>query len=272
MSPRFKNAMDGILFTLAILAIIFAIVQYKDSRDLQHNTRDLQHKLKYLLDEASTKYVGLFPENLDDINATIGKTQKDAFVLADFPGYGHYSQPHKYDEFWHNIVQLRQATPPKKIRMLFYSATAQQDKVRDQLKPEAWEQTRKSPLFKQFFGTFHPQEPPKTYDEFIKRLLELQSEYEKRLCNNGVEIRHIDQPSVLFFWLADEESAAFTINSRGKERELSFHTNDFRLIHSFRSIFDRFWHDSQTDPQRCPSAGPSRPSAERPARPAKPPG
>ncbi|HEY0554186.1 MAG TPA: hypothetical protein VGG20_07960 [Thermoanaerobaculia bacterium] len=259
MSPKFKNVSEVVTLVLAIIAIAFAIIQFVDSRHLQRSSQDLQNsskilqqKIKFLLDETSTKYIGSFPYNMDDINSTLGRAQEEVCVLVDFPGYGHYSQPRKHRDYADKILQLRQAK--KKVRMLFYSAAAQLAKVHDQFKPADWGKIRGTQAFKEFFGTYHPdQEAPNSYDGFINRLLGLQLEYERGLCNNGVEIEHIDQPSVLFLWLDDEDSAVFAINNGGgKDRELSFHTSDGKLIHSFRSMFDRFWDDNRSDPQRCP--------------------
>jgi hypothetical protein len=235
-----KDWMEVVTFILAIIAIVFAVVQFSDSR--------------HLLEETSTKYIGSFPDNMDDINSLLDRSHQELLVLVDYPGYGLYSKPDKFEDYIKKIIKLRQTTPLQRVRMLIYSSRVQEMKFKqEQFEKESWEKIKADPRFKALFGTYHIEmETPKTYDSFINSILTLQAQTEKKLCNNGVEIEHIDQSSAIFFWLEDENSAVFAINNRaGANRELSFNTRDGKLIDSLQSMFNRLWEDNQSDPKGC---------------------
>jgi hypothetical protein len=242
-----ENWMELVTFILAILAILLAVVQFFDSRHLKNETNDLLEKI-------STKYIGSFPDNIDEINGVFDRSHKELLVLADLPGYGFYYQPDKFDDYIKKIVKLRQAAPPTKIRMLFYSRAVQEKKLREEeFSEKDWSNTKNDTKFKDFFGTYHAEVAiPESYDDFIKDLLNLHKRYENVLCYNGVEIEHINQSSAIFFWLEDGNSSVVAINNRaGADRELSFRTSDGKLIDSLQSMFNRLWEDSQHDPQAC---------------------
>jgi hypothetical protein len=236
-----KNWMEVVTFVLAVIAIIFAVVQFSDSR--------------HLLEETSTKYIGSFPDNMDDINSLLDRSHQELLILVDYAGYGLYSKPDKFDDYIKKIIKLRQAIPPQRVRMLVYSSRVQEIKFRqEQFEKESWEKIKADPRFKDLFGTYHTEmETPKTYDSFISSILTLQAQTEKKLCNNGVEIEHLDQSSAIFFWLEDGNNAVFAINNRaGNNRELSFSTRDGKLIDSLQSMFNRLWEDRyKSDLQGC---------------------
>jgi hypothetical protein len=246
MRPKLKEWLEYIGMLLGFLALIFAVDQYKDSKNLMARTKELS-------DEASTKYMGSFPGNIDQIVPVVKSAQKELIILTDFPGYGAYYDPIRYRRYEEQILQVRKVNPSSRVRMLIFSNAAQYNKLREQFDPKDWVKTTQSAWFKNFFGTFHIEREgsPTSYDKFISRLLEIHAQYERMFCNNGVEVEHVDS-SNLFFWVEDDDSAVFAINNRnGVVRELSFRTSDGKLIKSFSSMFERLWEDNKGDAHGC---------------------
>jgi hypothetical protein len=239
-----KDQLEWIASLLAIFAIVFAIIQFVDSKIIKN-------QIEGLLKSISTRYVGSFPDNMDQVSGIVDSSHKSLTVLADFPGYGFYFKPDKSDDYLKKILKLRQANSEIKIRMLFYSSVAQEKKLREEEFPKKnWQAIKNSTRFDDFFATYHAEIPrPENYDDFIKYILKLHRNYELMLCHNGAEIRHVNNNSV-FFWLEDRNNAIVAINNRtGTERELSFYTRDGKLIDSLQSMFDGLW--PETDPEAC---------------------
>jgi hypothetical protein len=252
-----KSRLEWVAILLAILAIAFAAIQFIDSRHIKDQIEDL-------LKSISTRYVGSFPDNMDQVSGIVDSSHKALTVLVDFPGYGFYFKPDKSDDYIKKIIRLRQANPEIKIRMLFYSSAAQGQKLREEEFPkEHWQAIKNSARFDDFFATYHAEIPrPENYDDFIKYILMLHKRYEIMLCHNGAEVRHLGYNSV-FFWLEDSNNAIVAINNKtGSERELSFYTRDGKLIDSLQSMFDGLWN-SKTDPEACEPARPGGRQAHR---------
>lgn len=84
---------------------------------------------------------------------------------------------------------------------------------------------------------------------------------------NGVVIERYSAPSALVFWVADDTTGVFAVNSRDeKGREETFSTSDGKLTGAFSSIFERLWLDNGDTLVQCPTVrhadlgpGPSSP-------------
>jgi hypothetical protein len=104
-----RNALDRTALALAVAAIVFACWQFVDSR-LQ------ERRLETLADEMSTRSLGLFPKDMDDINQVVTNSNRSLDIMTDFVGYGHFSAP---DQFARYLGQLQRLGP--QVRLLVYT-------------------------------------------------------------------------------------------------------------------------------------------------------
>ena len=267
---------------LAFIAIIFATIQFVDSRRIDRNTQDaikrlddvvkeskknaadldavtkqsemLANTLKEVADKLSTKYLGVFPMNLAAIKSMLASPGKEIRILCDYPGYGHYSQADDFDQYKKLLIAAAKR-PGAQVRLLYYGKDIATRMVTDQFSKADWAKIQQTPSFAEYFRN-HPGPglPPATYDGFVQALLDQQRTYEQIFCNNGIEIEYIDAPLPLFFWLSDSKAAVFSINSRDeKGREETFFTSDGKLTDAFMSIFDRMWQENASTRITCGS-------------------
>lgn len=110
---------DGVTVTLALLAIGFAVWQFKDSQELRSRMQAFDKEMRSVADQMTTKFAGFFPKNLTEINQVIGKAENRLDVMSDFVGYGHYSAPRQFDKYFRRLLDM----PSKNIqvRMLVYT-------------------------------------------------------------------------------------------------------------------------------------------------------
>jgi hypothetical protein len=85
---------------LALLAIIFGCIQFWDSR--RHSG-----KMEQIARSMSTRYIGMFPRDMDEIIDVIGLADQELFVVSDFADYGSYSRPETYQRLFEALTKAR---------------------------------------------------------------------------------------------------------------------------------------------------------------------
>ncbi|HEY6252943.1 MAG TPA: hypothetical protein VI685_23540 [Candidatus Angelobacter sp.] len=226
---------------LAIIAIVFAVTQFIDARIQERRISEVAR-------EMSTRFIGLFPKNMNEITDVVEKTTKHLDIIVDFAGYGHYSNPEAFYSYRNALLSKAQNS---EVRMILYSqvpahaSTSSQFALDDQAK---WNAERISARFLKFFGEVHRgRDLPKNSNEFNAALQEYQAQYRKDLCDGGVQIRTVDQKLLFFLWLEDNEEAALSFQDKatGAERELSIRTLDANLIQAMHDIFKEMWKEAK---------------------------
>lgn len=251
---------------LALVAILFAYVQYRDAREAAHGLRSALNQLDDISARESWQYDGEFPNNIERINNEVlaaKNAQKEIVILTDYPGYGHYSAPDAFEKYEKEIIVLASQRKRYHVRMLVYSDKEAHVMVNDQFNRDAFDTTRSSEKFSAYFKN-NPREggPPTTYDEFAEALLKKNREYERQFCAWGVEIEYYDSPANIFFWVNGESNAVLSFNKRDKEgREETFSTADSKLARALTSVFNRMWDEGEKT--RCKTG--DEPMAPAPA-------
>ena len=247
---------------LAVAAIVFACIQYGDSRkqlsqsqaQLQESHKQLE-KLEKITASIQTRYVGSFPENMDDIIDVL-KSVGDGGqlnIMTDFAGYGIYSRNSAYQKYLTELVNDRNKKVT--IRILVYDQKLAEIVLRTQFKESDFLE-EKQRGFRGFFETHPP--TPENYEQFLRILLTLQDHAVDTMCDDGIEVRRVppSQKYLFFLWGNNSPQALFAFrNEATKNRELSFKTVDASLIDVFRTIFDTTWNnvDPVTHPQLSPT-------------------
>ncbi len=267
-------ASEPVTVTLAIIAIVYAAIQKRESRQLLHSSNELKKEadelekntkshteemtvqrkamesltgdMQSIASSMSTHYLGMFPKNMDDICEVISKTDRTLDIQVDLVAYGHYSNPEGFQRYVERIEKIAKITPHPVIRLLVYSdETAQAGRKCQFGGPDGFTKEKESERFRRYFRELYKcANPPETYDEFVDFMAKQQREWRSRLGQyQAVEIRYATFPFRLFLWMEDEEEAVFAFEMYGKNRTISFRTKDGNLIHTFGSVFAQNWND-----------------------------
>jgi hypothetical protein len=65
--------------------------------------------LKLADSQIGTQYLGGFPENMKEISKLIAGAEESLYISADFPAYGHFSQPDKFKLYVNAITKVRKS-------------------------------------------------------------------------------------------------------------------------------------------------------------------
>jgi hypothetical protein len=232
-------ALDRVTFALAVGAIIFAVWQFRDSRVQEARMEDLSK-------EMSTRFAGMFPKNMRDINEILQQVDNNLDIMADFVGYGHYSAPDEFDKYFRRLQDLR-SQKNMRIRIIVYTL-AKGRKVHDtQFTQASFEKAQKSrdPRLLRFCDKYNGGRIPNTKQEFDDLLFRKQRDYIKDLKDRGIDIRVTDADLPFFLWTEDDQESVFSFLNEDlpQAREATFRTRDSSLIiDTFKVRFCKIWN------------------------------
>jgi hypothetical protein len=250
-----REVFDGVTLTLAVLAIIFAIIQFGDARNQikqAQNTLDQLKSVTVTLEPVArsvqTRYVGSFPDNMDEImNVVKGVPDGgELVIMTDFSGYGLYSRNDLYLEY---ISELRRARSKRRVneRILVYDRDLANEALKRQFTVDRYNQERRNG-FRSFFIT-HPPAPP-DYTGFLGRVGDLLMQPIQEMCNDGIQVRLVpsSRKYLFFLWANSRPQALFAFRNESESyRELSFATVDNNLTNVFQILFEQTW--KEVDPK-----------------------
>jgi hypothetical protein len=248
-------------FVLAVLAIVFACIQFKDSKHQDKKMERVACTIEDVAKSMSTQYVGLFPKNMDSITTVVARADKTLDLMTDFVGYGHYSAPGAFEKYFSAIKSARDNGVA--VRMLVYSQeAADQGSQYSQFKENNFKDVEMvGDRFRYFFYEAFPGlQVPGTWNEFNAVIDGMQIDFQRELLRKGVTIRTVSEEMLMFAWIEDDQEAVFAfLNSGEGYRELSFRTQDSKLITVFRDRFDAMWKQGQAIDQSPAAVGWMRP-------------
>jgi hypothetical protein len=93
-----RPLIDGLSIVLAVVSIVFALVQKVESGHLMEDTQKL-------VKEATTGFAGEFPRSIPTITGIVQGGCEHTQIMADVPGYGQYSAPDDFfcAQVWPNL-------------------------------------------------------------------------------------------------------------------------------------------------------------------------
>jgi hypothetical protein len=218
---------------LAIVAIVFAIIQFIDARIESA-------RMEHLARSMSTRFAGRFPKNLTEILNVVQSADKELLIMADFLNYGSYTAPDLFLALKSAIEKncLKGVT----VKILRYDDQRAKEALMEQLPVRLFNEDKKSSRFKGFCERHNLVDP--TYEDLIAELLKNQESTEKFLIETaGVKVRVAMDNLPMFLWLEDEEDAVFVFRYPGlPDRGFSFRTRDGSLISNFHQPFESHWN------------------------------
>lgn len=261
---------------LAILAILFATIQFWDSLHLKRKMRSVLANEKTLIDRTeavtkqiegvsqsliarieavtkqiedvgrslSSRYIGTFPKNLKQIAEVVDRADRFVLILTDWVGYAMYSAPQEYEDYKRHLRDLclrpEKAVP---VYIVAYDEACAKEQFADQFPEKDFGVEKLKPRFKRFFERYrHAKPEPSNYGEFAAEMFAIEREQRAELKNLGAQIQELHERSLVLLWLEDGEEAVFCFQTHGgNERGLSFRTRDIGLLTSLRDLVRARW-------------------------------
>jgi hypothetical protein len=277
----YEGALAFVGALLALVALAFAFIQFKDAKfhtsnlkllvnDLINIKTEMSENLIQLLDdlkivkcELSTTYLTEFPYYLPDINNLINSAERELIIMCDFPAYSYISDFQGWITY-HSLINTKKAAGID-VTMICLSKEQRIERVKEQFldiddgsSAEAWAkclsnekfQKKINPfihlhdkgLFRKGHKIYTPAELP------LSRFIELVEIANGNVIDSeflGLDIYEIKSQLSLFCWIADNTRAVFAIPRSGvNNNELGFKTSDETLISALKSLVKSYKHNS----------------------------
>jgi hypothetical protein len=210
---------------LALIAILFAALQFTDAKE-QSN------ELRQLLRAASTRSVGIFPDNMSDITEVVVGAKRHLYILTDFVAYGQYSAPRQFEKY---IAALRKLPKRVDLQIVCYDAPTSKKAALEHLPDgdEYFEGKINRAVFEEFCNVNNIVPVP-TSNAALRRTLDIREQNH----SHGFNINYLRDLSPFYLWLQDDE-AVITFKIKGdQETGLSFRTHDRDLVEQLKRIFN----------------------------------
>ena len=144
-------------FVLALLAIIFGCIQFWDSR--RHS-----EKMELIARSMSTRYLGIFPKEMDEIIDLIDLADKELIIISDFVDYGAYSRPETYQRLFDAVMRARDRGVS--VQWLVYSEGPAQQTLVNQFKDD-FARISNDPKFINYFNYWRGIDKPHDHATFL---------------------------------------------------------------------------------------------------------
>jgi hypothetical protein len=232
---------------LAILAIIFATIQFVDSRLQEHLMKEQRlrmlnqsNQMEGLAKSMSTRFVGNFPLNMSEIVDVVSKTDARLDIMCDVAAYGHYSQPTLFANYRNHIQAKRSANID--VRLIVYANDIYERLLSERFAEAKFEDEKKSARLNLFFKSNPQHNLPETHADFLAALRQEQLSILRSFMNSGVKVKTVTDTRLLSMWLEDDEDVVFGFqNPIDTTKEVSFRSRDGNLIKVMHDVFEEAW-------------------------------
>jgi hypothetical protein len=240
---------------LAIVAIVFAYRQYKDSAEqsgalekVLRNAGEQRDALTNVLRKAETqlakleivanalptRFVGTFPSNLHEILEVVRSTESHLLVLVDFAGYGYYSAPREFAAYYQELRKtgLRSGV---EVQMICYNRTAGDAAAEYQFPRDAFAAERAGEMYRHFFDVCFPHVPkPETWEAFNDASWSFEDDYRQALHLTGWRLLEAATHLPFTAWVRDHKEAIATFQNLTRfGDEFCFRTTDPQFVRFF---------------------------------------
>jgi hypothetical protein len=250
---------------LAIVAIAFALVQYRDAKAQSLELSRILGNLSVIVTELSTqtthlrqversmstRYLGTFPKYLDEITEVVSGAKDSILILCDLPAYGCFSDPPGSTEYAQAIE--RKINAGVDVRVIFFAAERQKEFLGEffsVLRIADWERYKYTPenrlRIEQFVernrqaaGLPHVTLESLTRDDLVTLILAKSAQTFEHKFMPAKESLVTTEEMPVYFWVADNRKAVFTISSRSEgATDYGFRTTSTDLITAFSDMWN----------------------------------
>jgi hypothetical protein len=250
MGETFRLAVEIGALAALILAILTELHVQKLMRVVNGNinktfqifekVKGLEQLSEIISESITTRYVGNFPDNMNEMIKLIPSTQKKLFIVCDVPAFGHFSNPEGFRQYSLALQTLLNRTSHKpEIILVNYDLKRRISNSASQFKMPVNE-LLDNDAYKNYFNYWgEDRKEPKVenLEDFCIWLDIRHQKFQADLEEKGAKVYETSRDLRAFVWIVDDREAIFSFYNYGSEnREVSFRTNDKRLIESLELI------------------------------------
>ncbi len=236
---------------VSIYALIVTSYDFQELKSNNESLRSLSEQIKtetenlnQVVSSVSTRYVGEFPENMEDLEQLLERSNKSLYIIADVIGYGAFSRNDFYQRY-HEILRDKLNKGDFAIEILIYNDSIRIEAMKEQFGKVDWGSDslqKKLPDFKKFLWerswTLKKPDSSDIWNILSKEnLIQLSSYLNKDLIQELENIKpekqiiELDKRQDVFIWLADDNRGIFSYLNYGfNDHEVSFYTRDVNFI------------------------------------------
>jgi hypothetical protein len=190
---NWKRAVEIVGLILAVAALIVGLVHLQEISRMQASL--------------STRYIGEFPDFLDEIIGIVQSAHRDINILCDFPAYGNFDDPTRSARLRDLIrLKLHQGV---KVRLVCLD-----------------HERRRLALSLQFPSA---PAPYKTREAFIDDF-EAKNEAALKQTYGDANVLQVNAELPVFFWIADRRRGVLVVQTFGGNVEYGFASSDLALM------------------------------------------
>jgi hypothetical protein len=227
---------------LTILALAFATYQAVQSRRQSDKLEGHNASLSLITEALTTRYIGPFPEYMQEIINTLETATKEILIVSTQPSPSYFSNPKVWIQY--SQVLQRKSREGVDIKVLCTSEDKRRIRMDLQFKRavddwSSWSKQHQSTI-EEYLKFRNPNLKFKDLDcdTFIQSLLDTQSS----LMENsheliGAAITEVDQVLPVQIWMADGAQAVFSVQTQS-ESSLNYglYTSDPRFVNALREM------------------------------------
>jgi hypothetical protein len=246
-----SKAFTELTFYLAIMGILYGFhtlwEAHRERAVRQTRWEEHRAKMEEIARSMSTRYIGPFPDHLDDIVEVVQRADRDVVMMADCMDYGSFWRPETHTKL-HDAV--KNAVRKKISVRILVGGEPEAITRSSHLRTSDFDKIYATTEFAHYFDVYAGDPKPNTFEEFRRIMMTHQERFKQELLSVGVEIRTLPQEVAcgvnLFLWMEDDQDAVFLFpESSDRTIGLAFRTRDSKLLEIFKATFERYWPSGQ---------------------------
>jgi|ERR1043166_821657 hypothetical protein len=238
-----------------VIAVIALIVGIRHVRELKHQVKELKKQteqaqaharaLDVLRRELPTRYIGQFPDYLQEIVNLFDKAEREIVAFCDFPAYGSFTSPKKFLKYRQKLEQKLADNLPVQLTCL--DKSGRMKVTRKQFLRKPWNQWTADPQNKdqlEWFLKHHDKDTKVSEEEFISLLEEDDGGMLQIMRGAGAKVFEVNKDMPLYYWVVDNQEAIFAIIVLSERAvEYGFRTSDQKLINALNEMRQQYCAD-----------------------------
>lgn len=262
MPPTYPALLEG-FFTVEMVGLILSVIglivalialivgfwhvyEIRDQvKELKKQTEQAQahtKSLDILRRELPTRYIGQFPDYLQQIIDLMNRAEKEIVIFCDFPAYGSYSSPKRFVKYRQKLEDKLADNVP--IQLTCLNTAGRMKVTRKQFSRQPWDEWIKDPKNDEqlkWFLKHHDKSNELAEDEFISLLEEDDAGMLKIMRGSGAQVCEVNRDIPLYYWLVDNQEAIFAIIVLSERAiEYGFRTTDQQLINALSEMRQQY--------------------------------
>ncbi|MGD1278550.1 MAG: hypothetical protein ABR964_15160 [Tepidisphaeraceae bacterium] len=236
LSNHWHQIVDVITVVGLVLAVVALVLAWKQLRDLQR----VQNSL-------STRYIGQFPEHMDEVVKLVKSAKRNLTIVCDVPAYCSFTRPELGLAYKQALEGKKYQAGFKTLRFICLSDREIDAFHHEQLDPDTTDD--KWPEFKKHFDTqlnflIRDYGSAETFESLTReQFFNLVMTAHKSMMAGVLQRWHpgrFDTTMPIYFWIADDFRGVLAIPVLADGvTEICFATNDQQILKALMGLYSR---------------------------------